>query len=51
MQISYLRLIYIIQAKPFKNKDICVTDFNKGNTTVGQEWQSVLDEIEREVLR
>lgn len=39
------------QAKPFKNKDICVTDFNKGNTTVGQEWQSVLDEIEREVLR
>ena len=38
-------------AKPFKNKDICVTDFNKGNTTVGQEWQSVLDEIEREVLR
>lgn len=39
------------QAKPFKNKDLCVTDFNKGNSTVGKEWMSVLDEIEREVLK
>lgn len=38
------------QAKPFKNKDICVTDFNNGNTTVGKEWLNVLNEIEREVL-
>lgn len=38
------------QAKPFKNKDICVVDYNKGNTTVGKEWQNVLDEIEREVI-
>lgn len=39
------------QAKPFKDKDQCVTDFNNGNTTVGHEWQEVLDELESEVIK
>ena len=38
------------QAKPFKNKDENVIDFKKGDTTVGREWQAVIEELEREVL-
>lgn len=38
------------QAKPFKNKDECVIDFKKGETTVGKEWLEVIEELEREVL-
>lgn len=39
------------QAKPFKDKDVSVTDFKNGDTTVGHEWQAVLDELESEVIR
>ena len=39
------------QAKPFKDKDQCVTDFKNGDTTVGHEWQAVLDELESEVIK
>lgn len=38
------------QAKPFKKKDECVTDFKNGDTTVGQEWKAVLEELESEVI-
>ncbi|EHJ7846745.1 ParA family protein [[Clostridium] innocuum] len=38
------------QAKPFKNKDESVIDFKHGNTTVGKEWQAVIDELESEVI-
>lgn len=38
------------QAKPFRNKDESVIDFKNGDTTVGQEWKSVIEELEREVV-
>lgn len=38
------------QAKPFRNKDESVIEFKNGETTVGQEWQAVIDELESEVL-
>lgn len=38
------------QAKPFRNKDESVIDFKGGETTVGKEWQSIVDELESEVL-
>lgn len=38
------------QAKPFKDKDKCVTEFKNGETTVGKEWKAIIDELESEVL-
>lgn len=37
------------QAKPFKDKQRGIFEYNKGNSNVAKEWSLLLEEIEREV--
>ncbi len=42
---QYFKNYINFQGKPFVDKSKCVTDYANGNTTVGQQWNSVIAEV------